>query len=278
MNSKSRKAQFLSPGIAMQQRYVRVPFQKYRNIYELKTDVNFERLFDRFNSLISILSNWTPNEIYRIQADTVLRSPKWFETYRKMQSAYRTLNSTRTLRRMQITGFRLCNISCPSPHVFQICTDTYVTEQLHALTLFDFILNTNVPAGQETIDVAIEFDGGLRDRRLIIDQATSYEDWNRRAWSLHDCEQQKHYFQIRLHAPTSDVVPALGLLLDTPLGGRGFRSAKCRYYNLTLDRESDTPESYLRQRYGATDINVLLSPHRYRTIQTFGRLHQTARK
>ena len=91
MLSDRQKSVLFKTRIVSKPRYVRVPLQMYNGVRELKTDVYFPRL---------------------LQKD-------WQRTYERFTCAFRSLNASRIIRRMHITGFRIVDIvgaeKCISP-------------------------------------------------------------------------------------------------------------------------------------------------------------------
>lgn len=88
MLSDRQKSVLFKTRIVSKPRYVRVPLQMYNGVRELKTDVYFPRLLQQYQQNIELMQR----------------------TYERFTCAFRSLNASRIIRRMHITGFRIVDI------------------------------------------------------------------------------------------------------------------------------------------------------------------------
>lgn len=241
-------------------RYVRVPVQMSNRVRDLKTDVNFSQIAARFEVSIAQLQELATNDpIFHIRFDQTTNK-EWYSTYCKLCDAFRSLNNSRVIRRMKISGFRMLNVST---HLngHKMVSDTYVAGLDCASILLDSIVRFMMPAGRLT--VLIDCRGSRRDMSILRSQIACSKYWNPQNWRITLREDDRLY----LTAPRETVVEAVNLAAS--LAGSHLRSVDFRFMSLRLDLDS-CPD--LLKRYGSTDIAVMLSGYRYRTFQKFGQL------
>lgn len=111
--------------IVSKPRYVRVPLQMYNGVRELKTDVYFPRLLQQYQQNIELMQRLLPDErICHLRAD-VHGIKDWQRTYERFTCAFRSLNVSRIIRRMHITGFRIVDIvGAEKPFPERVCFRT----------------------------------------------------------------------------------------------------------------------------------------------------------
>lgn len=125
MLSDRQKSVLFKTRIVSKPRYVRVPLQMYNGVRELKTDVYFPRLLQQYQQNIELMQRLLPDErICHLRAD-VHGIKDWQRTYERFTCAFRSLNASRIIRRMHITGFRIVDIvGAEKPYVMR--SDTFV--------------------------------------------------------------------------------------------------------------------------------------------------------
>ena len=260
MLSKQQKTTISTTQMRRKPRYVRVPVQMSNRVRDLKTDVNFSQLAARFEVSIAQLQELaTGDPVFHIQFDQTTNRD-WYSIYCKLCDAFRSLNNSRVIRRMRISGFRMLNVST---HLngYKMVSDTYVASLDCASVMLDSIVRFMMPAGRLT--VLIDCRGSRRDMSILRSQIASSEYWNQQNWRITLREDGRLY----LTAPRETVVEAVNLAAS--LAGQRLRSIDFRFMNLRVDIDV-SPD--LMTRYGAADIAVMLSGYRYRTFQKFGQL------
>ena len=120
MLSDRQKSVLFKTRIVSKPRYVRVPLQMYNGVRELKTDVYFPRLLQQYQQNIELMQRLLPDErICHLRAD-VHGIKDWQRTYERFTCAFRSLNASRIIRRMHITGFRIVDIvGAEKPYVMR---------------------------------------------------------------------------------------------------------------------------------------------------------------
>lgn len=91
-------------------------------------------------------------------------------------SAYRGLNASRIVRRMQITGYRLVNVICHRAG-YDILTDAYVRGIDEACVILDVIARTTLSSGRHA--VAIETNGTTLQTNRLRSAILSHSEWRR---------------------------------------------------------------------------------------------------
>lgn len=149
MLSKQQKTTISATKMHRKPRYVRVPVQMSNRVRDLKTDVNFSQIAARFDTSIDQLRDMAAKEpVYHIRFDQTTN--QWYSLYCKLCDAFRSLNNSRVIRRMRISGFRMLNVST---HLngHKIVSDTYVAGLDCASILLDSIVRFMMPAGRLTV-------------------------------------------------------------------------------------------------------------------------------
>lgn len=263
MLSQQQKTTISATQMRRKPRYVRVPLQMSNRVRDLKTDVNFSKIAGRFDVSLAQLHELAADEpIYHIRYDQTA-GRDWYSPYCKLCDAFRSLNNSRVIRRMRISGFRMLNVST---HLngHKIVSDTYVAGLDCASVLLDSVVRFMMPAGRMTVVVACR--GSRRDVSILRGQIASSEYWNSQNWRITLREDNRLY----LTASRESVVEAVNLVAS--LAGQRLQSIDFRFMNLRIDLDA-CPDLYAR--YGAADIAVMLSGYRYRTFQKFGQLTKT---
>lgn len=139
MLSDRQKSVLFKTRIVSKPRYVRVPLQMYNGVRELKTDVYFPRLLQQYQQNIELMQRLLPDErICHLRAD-VHGIKDWQRTYERFTCAFRSLNASRIIRRMHITGFRIVDIvGAEKPYVMR--SDTFVYGVDSAYVVLDSLL------------------------------------------------------------------------------------------------------------------------------------------
>lgn len=141
MLSDRQKSVLFKTRIVSKPRYVRVPLQMYNGVRELKTDVYFPRLLQQYQQNIELMQRLLPDErICHLRAD-VHGIKDWQRTYERFTCAFRSLNASRIIRRMHITGFRIVDIvGAEKPYVMR--SDTFVYGIDSACVVLDSLLRS----------------------------------------------------------------------------------------------------------------------------------------
>lgn len=141
MLSDRQKSVLFKTRIVSKPRYVRVPLQMYNGVRELKTDVYFPRLLQQYQQNIELMQRLLPDErICHLRAD-VHGIKDWQRTYERFTCAFRSLNASRIIRRMHITGFRIVDIvGAEKPYVMR--SDTFVYGVDSACVVLDSLLRS----------------------------------------------------------------------------------------------------------------------------------------
>lgn len=261
MLSPKQKEAVFGSRIESRPRYVRVPLQMKNGVRELNTDVNYHRLLQLFDRADATLRGSTTEPIVHVRMD-LSGCRDWIGMYDRYCSAYRGLNSSRIVRRMQITGYRLVNVICHRGG-YDIMTDAYVRGVDEACVILDMIARTILPSGRQS--VLLDLDGSLKQRQALRSSIVSSGYW-RRGWRM---ESQIVSGKLTLRADRSEIVEALNLCLS--LGGSHVISAYFVGSGISLDFEP-MERHILKQRYEYLDLNVLLSGRRLRRVQRFGQI------
>lgn len=261
MLSEKQKRVLFGSRIESRPRYVRVPLQMKNGVRELSTDVNYRRLSEQYCRANEALRNSTAEPIAHIRMDaSAIR--EWIGWYDRYCSAYRNLNSSRIIRRMQITGYRLLNVVCLKGG-YEITTDAYVRGVDEACVILDMIVRTVLPSGRYS--VALELNGSPQQQRALLSEIKASGMW-RPSWRIELTALSR---KMILRADRSEIVEALNLCLD--LGASRVLSASFLASRLRLDFDlMETSE--FRKRYEYLDLNVLLSGRRLRRVQRFGQI------
>lgn len=141
MLSDRQKAILFETKIVSKPRYVRVPLQMYKGVRELKTDVYFPRLLQQYKQNIELMQRLLPDErICHLRAD-VHGIKDWQRAYERFTCAFRSLNASRIIRRMHITGFRIVDVvGAEKPYVMR--SDTFVYGVDSACVVLDSLLRS----------------------------------------------------------------------------------------------------------------------------------------
>lgn len=262
MLSEKQKRVLFGTTIRRRPQYVRVPLQTVNGVHELKSDLQFERILPAYEAAkVQLLNHAGPRPIFHIRVDSNARV--WLPSYEKICAAYRSLNGSRILRRMRVTGFRLVNVSC-LPTGFLVASDSYVCGLDEACVILDALAQMFLPSGRESIYV--RFHTTPARLKVVRAGAVNCGDWSA-SWEL-----EVKTFEggvLKLTAPAAQLVAALNVLLsrsDAP-----FESLRFCVGAISMDMRFDLGKE-LRERHGESDINVLLSGYRIRRFQRFGTL------
>lgn len=264
MLSNKEKHVLFGSDMRYRSHYVRVPLQMCNGVHELKTDLNFSRLapaYDRASERLETVAHGEP--ILHIRTDTNVS--QWLPEYEKICAAFRSVNASRVLRRMQITGFRLVNMIC-KPGGYVVMSDSFVIGIDCACVILDALARLLLPSGR--VDLVIGFEASQRTVQIIRNAAVTHPEW-RKGWTLTLQESTKYRYTLTLRADRSQIVGAANIILG--LSGSAFRGMFFRFVGLAMDFDTDIGDD-LYARYGETDINVLLSGYRVRRFQRFGRI------
>lgn len=141
MLSDRQKSVLFKTRIVSKPRYVRVPLQMYNGVRELKTDVYFPRLLQQYQQNIELMQRLLPGErICHLRAD-VHGIKDWQRAYERFTCAFRSLNASRIIRRMHITGFRIVDVvGAEKPYVMR--SDTFVYGVDSACVVLDSLLRS----------------------------------------------------------------------------------------------------------------------------------------
>ena len=261
MLSEKQKRVLFGSRIESRPRYVRVPLQMKNGVRELSTDVNYRRLSAQYCRANEALRDSTTEPIVHVRLDAS-GSRDWIGWYDRYCSAYRGLNSSRIIRRMQITGYRLLNVVCLKGG-YEITTDAYIRGVDEACVILDMIARTILPSGRHA--VTLDLNGSPQQNRALLSEIKSSGMW-RASWRI---ELGTISRKMILRADRSEIVEALNLCLN--LGASRVVSAYFMASRLRLDFDvMETSE--FRKRYEYLDINVLLSGRRLRRVQRFGQI------
>ena len=261
MLSEKQKRILFKSRIESRPRYVRVPLQMKNGVRELSTDVNFRRLSEQYTRAFNALRDSAVEPIVHIRLDAS-GTRDWIGWYDRYCSAYRGLNSSRIIRRMQITGYRLLNVTCQQTG-YEITTDAYVRGVDQACVILDMIARTILPSGRHT--VIVDLNGTPQQCRNLLAQIKASGMWSG-SWRI---ELSSISRKLTLRADRSEIVEALNICLD--FGASRVVSAYFLASRLHLDFDvMDATE--FRKRYEYLDINVMLSGRRLRRVQRFGQI------
>lgn len=248
-------------------RYVRIPLQMSNRVRDLKTNFNIDFVTARYNRCISMLEELSPTRtIYHLRMDRST-SRDWFYTYGRFCDAFRSLNNSRPIRRLHVTGFRMVNIeTLHNGYILQ--SDTYISDLDCACVVLDSLARFMIPTGR--ITVLLHFNTSERNLTGIRNSIFSLESWNRVSWRL-NIEHVTHLDKqvLQLSVPLDQAAAAINLAAT--VGGSKFVSADFRFFGLRMDCTILSSDE-LAKRYGSTNINVLLSGNRLRCFQKLGQL------
>lgn len=264
MFSNKQKHVLFGSEMRYRPQYVRVPLQMVNGVRELKTDLNFSRIkpaYDRAAEHLASIAHGEP--ILHIRTDCTVS--KWLPEYEKICAAFRSVNGSRVLRRMQITGFRLVNMIC-KPGGYRVMSDAYICGLDCACVIFNALTRLLVPSGR--VDLVMLFDAPFRSMQAIRSAAIAHDDW-RNGWTLTLNEGTKSRYTLNIRADRSQIIGAANIVAG--LSGTAFQGLHFRFLGLSMDFNTDLGNE-LYDRYGETDINVLLSGYRIRRFQRFGRI------
>lgn len=264
MLSEKQKRVLFGSRIESRPRYVRVPLQMKNGVRELNTDVNFHRLLQLFDRADATLRGSTTEPITHIRMD-LSGCRDWIGMYDRYCSAYRGLNSSRIVRRMQITGYRLVNVICHRGG-YDIMTDAYVRGVDEACVILDMIARTILPSGHQS--VLLDLDGSLKQRQALRSTIVSSGYW-RRGWRM---ESQIVSGKLTLRADRSEIVEALNSAYPSgvrtsyrPISwGRGSRSTSNRWSATSSNNATNTSTSTSCCRVVVCDVfNASAKSHGY---------------
>lgn len=260
MFSEKQKRVLFGTAIRHRPQYVRVPLQNVNGVHELKSDLQFERILPAYDAAKNQLLNFASDRpIYHIRVDGSAR--EWLPFYEKICAAFRSVNGSRVLRRMRISGFRLINVARHS-FGYLISSDSYVCGLDEMCVILDALAQLFLPAGRES--VYIHYRCSAERLKIICATACNSPNWSR-SWLLEVKTVEGGV--LKLTAPTSQLVEALNYLLTTTPST--FEKLRFLPGIITMDMQYDLGKE-LRERHGETDINVLLSGYRIRRFQKFG--------
>lgn len=251
-------------GTAMRHRpqYVRVPLQTVNGVHELKSDLQFERILPAYESAkVQLLDQAYDRPIFHIRVDAT--SKVWLPNYEKICAAFRSINCSRILRRMRISGFRLVNVTCFA-YGYRVASDSYICGLDEACIILDALAQMFLPTGRESLYV--HFNCSPQRLKIIRATAANSPDWLR-SWTLD--AKSIDSSMLKLTAPTAQIVTALNYLLTT--AGQPVEKVRFAACSISMDLKNDLGRE-LSARHGETDINVLLSGYRIRRFQKFGTL------
>lgn len=251
-------------GTAMRHRpqYVRVPLQTVNGVHELKSDLQFERILPAYEQAkVQLLNHAADRPIFHIRVDAT--SKIWLPNYEKICAAFRSLNCSRILRRMRISGFRLINVTCFT-YGYRVASDSFICGLDEACVILDALAQMFLPSGRESLYV--RFRCSPERLKIIRAAAVNSPDWLR-SWTLET--RTVDSCMLKLTAPAAQIVTALNYLLAT--AEKPVESVRFTACSISMDLNNDLGKE-LRQRHGETDINVLLSGYRLRRFQKFGTL------
>lgn len=260
MFSEKQKRVLFSTVIRHRPQYVRVPLQNVNGVHELKSDLQFDRILPAYEAAKNQLLDFASNRsIYHIRIDGSAR--EWLPFYEKICAAYRSINGSRVLRRMRISGFRLINVV---RHTFGylVTSDSYVCGLDEVCVILDALIKLLMPSGRES--VYIHYRCSAERLRIICATARNSPEWSR-SWLLEVKTLENG--MLKLTAPTSQLAAALNYLLTS--APSTFEKLRFITGVIAMDMQYDLGKE-LRQRHGETDINVLLSGYRIRRFQKFG--------
>lgn len=260
MLSNDQKASIFKPRVGSRTQYVRVPLQVVNNVRELNTNVYFQRLIDNHDLAVKRLCN-TSEPVLHITYDNQ-SVHKWIRQYDRFVSAFRAVNGSRVLRRMQITGFRLCNIIAKQwGYVFY--SDTWIRGIDCACVILDMLVRSSV--SYTPVKIAVQFNGAGRQQQTVRASIVSHSCWQRR-WHASPIDGHGIMY---VSAPTTQICEAVNIILNTGYGV--VCSVKFIACGISIDYAMYDDDD-LRDRYEYMDINVLTSGIRVRRFQRFGQI------
>ena len=262
MLSERQKQVLFGTAIRHRPQYVRVPLQTVNGVHELKTDLQFERILPAYDAAkVQLLNHAGDRPIFHIRVDSLDRT--WLPNYEKICAAFRTLNGSRILRRMRVTGFRLINVTCQS-YGYLVASDSYVCGLDEACVILDALVQMFLPSGRES--VYVYFRTSPERLKVIRASVVNSPDWSR-SWMLETKSVEGGV--LKLTAPVAQLVAALNYLLTT--ASVPFEKLRFTLGVVAMDLNYDLGKE-LKERHGESDINVLLSGYRIRRFQKFGTL------
>lgn len=266
MFSEKQKRVLFGTRIVPRTRYVRVPLQMANGVRELKTDIYLAKIIPAYEQNFELLHRIAAEEpVYHIMLD-ISSTKNWQSTYEKICSAYRSVNGSRILRRMHITGFRMVNVETRFSR-YAVVSDSFIAGIDQTCVIFDALARALLPSGRYNVDIA--FDGTSQRLRAIRAAATSNPEWSRN-WRLEMGTIDTHGLnRLTLTAELPHLIAAANIVIN--MAGTAFRSMAFRFMTLRLDTQELTDKDIFR-RYGTADINVMLSGYRLRRFQKFGLL------
>lgn len=267
MLSIKEKTALTKSRVRRKPRYVRIPVQDVSRVRVLTTNVNFVRVSERYERCVEVLQRLSADRpIYHLRIDSSAHR-EWFSTYCKLCDSFRSLNNSRPIRRMRITGFRMLNVDTRVGG-YELRCDAYVSDLDCACVVLDSLARFMLRSGR--ITVLLHIKAANRMLSLLRGEILSHVNWDRSRWRL-TIVRASHLDRdvLQLTVPIEEASTAINIAAS--LAGPRFASADFRFFGLRMDTELLTPED-LNQRYGSTDIGVMLSGNRYRCFQKFGQL------
>lgn len=238
-------------------------------VRDLKTNFNFGRLSYRYSQALATLQTLADDpQIYHLRMDQ--GSPRdWHPLYCKLCDAFRSLNNSRPIRRMHVTGFRMVNIeSCANG--YRLLSDSYIAGLDCACVILDSLARFMLHNGRVTI--LLHCKGTDRQLSGLRGSLYACDQWNSSSWRI-SLVPVSHLGRnvLQLSVPRDSASVAINIAAT--VAGKSFQSAEFRFLGLRLD--CDTSAQDLSERYGTTDLGVLLSGNRYRCFQKIGQLTKT---
>lgn len=267
MFSNKEKDALKKSRIRHRPRYVRIPLQDTSRVRALTTNVNFSRVSSRYDRCVEVLQRLSADRpIYHLRID-VSAHREWYSRYCKLCDSFRSLNNSRPIRRMRITGFRMVNIdTCVGG--YQLRCDTFVSDLDCACVVLDSLARFMLRSGR--ITVLLHIRAANRMLSLLRGDILSHVNWDRTRWRL-TVVRASHLDRdvLQLTVPIEDASTAVNIAAS--ISGPRFASADFRFFGLRMDTELLSTDD-LNERYGSADIGVMLSGNRYRCFQKFGQL------
>lgn len=266
MFSEKQKRVLFGTRMVPRTRYVRVPLQMVNGVRELKTDIYLAKIVPAYEQNFELLRRVAAGEpVYHITVD-IPCAKSWQVAYEKICSAFRSINGSRILRRMRITGFRMVNVETRFNR-YAVISDSFIAGIDQCCVIFDALARALLPSGRYTVDIACE--GTSQRLRAIRAAAVSSPEWSRN-WRLEFGTIDTHGLnRLTLSAELPQLVAAANIVVN--VAGTAFRSIAFRFMSLRLDTEELADKDICR-RYGTADINIILSGYRLRRFQKFGLL------
>lgn len=270
LHSKREKDYFFKRTKRHQDSYVRVPSNLSTNVKELRTDVNFALLENRFERSMAVLRSFVLTDpIVHVSMDCPC-CPDWTERYAQITRAFRVINFSRVVRKMHVTGLRLINILCEHTG-FTLYLDAYFLGLDQAFVVLHALISSDPLAVNlnDHEEAEITFRGGAQAAKVLMGSVLSHEEW-RRTWSIERCAGVlSGIYKVRVRARASDIVRACSLVVDRAAPQSSLLEIRFRWRHLRVDLDQDLD---LKRRHGFLDVNVLLSGFRIRRMQHFGRM------